>query len=329
MDEDAKKGIWKLITKTVPEAILVTVLVYIGIVFGGGWIYKTLTASEKLDATYVQRVTNRFWLLFGFLTMALIIICLVVYAVSKKKKKSPEASETLPEGKIDAFIVEQDARSRDDKFNNINENVEKSYWVLGVSLTSMVDRETMLKKMARKGMHIRLCMMDPNIAVEDLCLSSVDNKACNLSYLAEKIKNGQMKKEDIKSEFKNMKNCKDMLEMYHILINVLHFNDYYMTDTDYKNRIEDSYKNLKRIKNTIIKDYGHDSFELKVADSFMPMSLTIADAEELCGKMVVEFHLPFTQYKVLFEISKQDNGELFKVFVDFYKTVWERASESE
>lgn len=88
------------------------------------------------------------------------------------------------------------------------------------------------------------------------------------------------------------------------------------------------YVDLKKIKKTIIDQCGQDSFELKVADSFMPMSLTIADAEEECGKMVVEFHLPFTQYKVLFEISKKDNADLFKVFLDFYKTVWKRANQS-
>lgn len=323
MDEDAQKGIWKLITKKVPEEVLLIVIVYVGIVVGGGWLYNTLTANNQLDAEYIKIVTYIFLLMLAIFTT--IMGVRIGYVLKNKKIK---LSETLPEGKIDAFIVEQDARSRDDKFNDINANVQKTYWVLGVSLTSMVDRETMLKKMAQKNIHTKLCMMNPDITVENLCISSVNNETCNLSYLAEKIKSGQMKKEDITLEFKKMNNCKDMLEIYHVLINAIHFNQYYMTDTDYTNRIKDSYKNLKRIRSTITKEHGYDSFELKVADSFMPMSLTIADAEEECGRLVVEFHLPFTQYKVLFEISKKNNGELFDVFVDFYKTVWNRASES-
>lgn len=327
MDEEAKKGIWKIITNKVPETILLLAVIYVGVIFGGGRIYEILTASDKLNQVYVQRVTDISGLLFVALTVAFIVTSLVLYVILRRKeKKGPQA---LPEGKIETFIVEQDARSRDDKFNDINENVKKTYWVLGIGLTSMESRESMLRKMAENHIHIRLCMMDPDIAVENLCLSSVDNETCNLLHLREKFKNGQMKKEDIKSEFKDMPNCKDMLDIYHVLINAMHFNEYYMTDTDYKGRIQVSYKNLKRIKNSIVHKYGSASFELKVTDSFMPMSLTIADAKEEDGRMVVEFHLPFTQYKVWFEISKRDNGELFKVFADFYETVWKRASNSE
>lgn len=328
MSDETKKEIWKLITKTVPEKIILTVLVYCAVVFGGGQIYTKLTENEKLGVEYIQKVTNIFGILFVVTTVVFVAICLYIF-VSKRNKSSIKDGETLPEGKIDAFIVEQDARARDNKFSKINDKVQKSYWVLGVSLTSMVDREATLKKMAKNNVHIKLCMMDPDIAVDNLCLSSMNNETCNLAHLADKIRNGQVNKNDIKSEFNNMNNCHDMLEIYHVLINVLHFNDYYMTDTDYKSRIKDSYKNLKRIKETITNKFGPEAFELKVADSFMPMSLTIADAEEPGGKMVVEFHLPFTQYKVLFEISKQDNDELFKVFVDFYNIVWERANANE
>jgi len=57
------------------------------------------------------------------------------------------------------------------------------------------------------------------------------------------------------------------------------------------------------------------------------MSLTIADADDNQGYMVVEFHLPFTNYKVLFEIKKATNKDLFDVFVNLNKKIWEAANE--
>lgn len=51
--------------------------------------------------------------------------------------------------------------------------------------------------------------------------------------------------------------------------------------------------------------------------------MTITDAESENGRMIVEFHLPFTQFKVLFEIHKTNNLELFDVFVGFYKKIME------
>lgn len=326
MDDGVKKGIWEFIIKKLPGTIVLFLLGYAAVFLVGLKVYKQITASSKLTKKYVEGITSKFLWAFALLFISMVVV-LIIYAVFYffSRKKAPQVAE----GKIDAFIVEQDARSRDNKFNDINDNVQKTYWVLGVGLTSMVDREATLKKMAKCGTKIRLCMMDPDIAVENLCLSSLDNNTCNLIGLAEKIKKGQLQAQDFRSEFSNISNCKDMLGIYHVLINAIHFNEYYVTDTDYKNRIKASYVDLKKIKKTIIDQCGQDSFELKVADSFMPMSLTIADAEEECGKMVVEFHLPFTQYKVLFEISKKDNADLFKVFLDFYKTVWKRANQSE
>lgn len=325
MGDETNKQMWNLIMRKVPETFVLIAFIYIMAVFGLGRIYKTLTENDKLDGKYIQNITYVFFSLVVVLTILFICVCIYVYIKKRKIKKS----EDLPEGKIDAFVVEQDAESRDEKFNDINKNVKKTYWVLGVSLTSMVDREAMLKRMVNNHIHIRLCMMDPDIVVEDLCLSSADNNACNLNYLLEKIKNGQMGMNDIKSEFKDMKNCKDMLEIYHILISAIHFKEYYDTDTDYKNRLMDSYKNLKEIRNTIVQEHEKYFFELGIADSFMPISLTIVDAEEEFGRMVVEFHLPFTQYRVLFEINKEDNNDLFSVFVQFYNIVWERAKKIE
>lgn len=335
MDEETKKGIWNLIMRKVPESIMFIVLIYIMAVFGLGWIYHILTENDKLDAEYIQNITYAVIGIVVVLTIFSIGLCIYIFIKQRKTKQTKNLSEAseqsgdLPEGKIDAFIVEQDAEARDEKYKKINKNVKKTYWVLGVSLNSLSSQESMLKKMANNNIRIRLCMMDPDIVVEDLCLNSLDNDACNLKEVMEKIKNDQIKINDLKEEFENLKNCKDMLEIYHILINVIHFKEYYDTDTDYKNTIKISCQNLKEIRSNIVRKHDQYTFELGIADSFMPMSLTIVDAEEEYGRMVVEFHLPFTQYRVLFEINKKDNDDLFGVFLKFYRIVWERANKSE
>lgn len=344
MDDKTVGKVWEFVRKEVPGPILIVTLIYAAILFGVGWVLKILTSNDKLSSEYHQKIVSiSIW---GIIIITIIYILvligiffwLIIQRKMKKNKNSDkktekiekaESSDGLPEGKIDAFIVEQGAVSRDNKFRDINENVKKTYWVLGIGLTSIESRENKLKKMVEKGMRIRLCMMDPGIAMENLCSNSLNYEVCYLQKLIQKIEKGDISREDIKDELKNIKNCKDLLDIYHVLINAMHFNEYYMTKTDYKGRIQISYENLKRIKNSIVQEYGIDSFKLKVTDSFIPMSLTITDAEEAYGRMVVEFHLPFTQYKVWFEISKADNNELFTVFVDFYETVWKKAKESE
>lgn len=324
--DDVKKDIWGILKTYIPESVILAVAIYIGIMAGGSAVYKTLTDNEKLTEEYIQSLTNNFVLAFIIATVIVILACIFLFI---KKRKNIIKQEELPKGKIDAFIVEQDEPSRDSKFNSINKNVRKTYWVLGVSLTSIVEHEKTLEKMASDNINIRLCMMNPDIAVNNLCLSSIENNACALKRLLEEIKEDTVKMDNVQEKVKNIDNCDNLLTIYHVLINVIHFNEYYVTATDYKERIKNSYDSLKRIRNSIAEKHGQDIIDLRVADSFMPMSLTIADASEENGRMVVEFHLPFTQYKVLFEINRSDNKELFEVFVNFYNVVWTRTQSNE
>lgn len=324
--DDVKKDIWGILKTYIPESVILAVAIYIGIMAGGSAVYKTLTDNEKLTEEYIQSLTNNFVLAFIIATVIVILACIFLFI---KKRKNIIKQEELPKGKIDAFIVEQDEPSRDSKFNSINKNVRKIYWVLGVSLTSIVEHEKTLEKMASDNINIRLCMMNPDIAVNNLCLSSIENNACALKRLLEEIKEDTVKMDNVQEKVKNIDNCDNLLTIYHVLINVIHFNEYYVTATDYKERIKNSYDSLKRIRNSIAEKHGQDIIDLRVADSFMPMSLTIADASEENGRMVVEFHLPFTQYKVLFEINRSDNKELFEVFVNFYNVVWTRTQSNE
>ena len=325
--EARSRHVWDLIKKNVPAPYIIATGVLF-FVFGAGFsaYYKLISNPElSKEKEYILHISNTFKLV-ALVVLGLYIVSLITismfYFFSKKKRK-----ESLPKGEIDAFIVKQDEKSRDEKFNQIYESVTKTYWVLGVSLTSVVEREATLKSMAKKGVKIQICMMNPSIAVKNLCLQCFKEKNCVLSELFEKIKNGSLSMDEIKRELDREDKYKSLLQIYNILIDVAHFNKFYDTSTDYREKVVRSYGDLKNIKNHIIQISGQESFKLAMSNAFIPMSMTIADADTEEGKMIVEFHLPFTQYKVLFEITKVDNKQLFSVFVEFYKKIWRTAND--
>ena len=315
-NEEVKSGLWQIIKSYVPKPIILIILLYIGVVAGGIAIYNTVTGNDKLDEEFIKTATSVFIISFIIITILFLLLCTFLIFIKVKKHR-------IPEGNIEASIVKQNDDARDGKFNDLNKSVKHTYWVLGISLTSIVNREPVLKEMAEKNVKIRICMMNPNIAVENLCLSSIEKNTCLLEDLVEEIKNGLVEKKNIKEKAACKKECKSLLSLYNVLIDVVHFNKYFDTVTDYRGIIAQSYKDLTRIKNSITQKCGEDSFELKTSNSFIPISMTITDADSEDGKMIVEFHLPFTQFKALFEIHKTNNKDLFDVFVGFYKKIME------
>lgn len=341
--KDVKKDFWDMLKNNVPAPFIILGVLYALGVFGGFSAYKTLVSNQSLTEDNRNTITD-FFLRLAFVativTVAIFVVLIIIRIIKKRKSSSKQKSaeenysiqkgpiddtDDLPNGKIEAFIVSQDARSRDDKFNQINQNVKSTYWVLGVSLTSVVERETTLKAMAKKNVKIQICMMNPEIAVNDLCQKSVEENRCILAELIEDIKKESLDKGSIKGRLSCKKECEDLLKLHNVLIDVGHFNSYYDTATDYREKIAKSYKDLHSIQASITTDCGVGIFSLAASNAFIPMSMTVADAETSDGRMIVEFHLPFTHYKVLFEIVKNENEKLFEVFVDFYKKIWERA----
>lgn len=333
LPDNTPKEIWEMIKKYIPQPIILVAVIYILLIIGGKYVYNAITANDKVTSEMYSKYTNVFVVFCISLTVIAFIVGIIICIVKNKNNRKnnkiiPETSE-MPKGKIEAYIVEQDETSRDSMFNEINDNVKKTYWVLGISLTSVVNREATLNKMVKKKKaSIRLCMMNPDIAIDNLCTTSIEKNACILNGLIEEVKNRNIKLEDLKERVADVNECDDLLEIYHILINAIHFNEYYATAINYKETIKNSRDNLLSIKQNIDKRYGEGFFDLRFADSFMPMSLTISDAYEKDGHMIVEFHLPFTQHKVLFELFRDTNEELFEVFVAFYENIWDRAKRA-
>lgn len=248
--------------------------------------------------------------------------------------------------RVNAYIVQsEDAQERDAKFVKINQNVKRTYWVFGTTLNSIVVRhENMLKSMAKKGIEIKLCMMAPAVAAKGVCQSSIKDNKCNLYNICfeyfESMKGSDFDPTDTRKKFRafeknfrkfkrNDKETDDYLSIYNALIDSRHIKEYFSTATDYSQKLQASKKDIFDIITAIQDQYTNTQIDLKTKRSFIPMSITIADAAEEYGELVVEFHVPFTSSKVLIEIDRQEHEELFQVFVRFFKKIWNESDDKD
>ncbi len=326
------KEVYNDLRKDMPTPIfwgIIILVIAVGIVI---WLFKYILDSSIADADKTKYLNC---LLIALACISVIFPIIIIFTLVRhgRRKTSPQTNyndKTEPQGKITAFIVKQNDSSRDQKFQTINQNVKKTYHVLGATLSSLAEdnKETMWRKMANDGVQIKLCMMDPAIAVDDICRLEIEAKTCSLFNLLENAKepDGSIKI-DYQTLLDSARMSNNLLERRHILIHQDQIRSYYKTVTDIIQTVRTSQRNLGLICKSVNKDYGIDTMQLKCTDSFIPISITIADEEDDDnGKMVVEFHLPFTECKVLFELTKKDNGDLFNEFVGFYDAVWETAN---
>ncbi len=362
--EDYKKSIIEYIDKNASVKAVCILGLYGAMSYIAFNVYKGIAALETLSGDSQEKVTLIYWTFFGVLTLIVFILA-VWFIVRDKRKASRELSGGEKEDReiseeadtrtdipdkenmdgesgdnkqkatngIEAFIVEQDDQEREDKFVQINRNPQKEYWVLGVSLSTFPQKEHKLKQWAQKGVDIRLCMLDADMMIDELCKESMEHGCCSIKNLLDSAGKTDITPEKIIEMIRDPKincpqECKDYLELYHVLINSTHFKEYYDTVTNYKGTIQSSHDSLNSTADEIgMDENGNYKLKLGVMDSFLPMSMTIKDYSLDSGTMIVEFHLPFTNKKILFMLDKADKKEMFEEFVEFYKKIWERAKK--
>ena len=333
-----------------PKLLKVLLIVLILVGAGSGFLIYHLSANLSDNQDQLKSLDSLlilFSMIFVFCSLVALVICIgyPIRQIYKKKKYGNAQGADALELKDDqelgqeltAYIIEQGNKkgnlNRDKKFIDINKNVTKTYRVLGTALTSLSGQEGLLTAMADSGIKIRLCAMNPQMAVDDICMREIENKSCYF------VENWQIiQKLDIDAEHiaqileledieKGTLQCQKnhLLDLMHMLIEQDHMKEYYPTSLDYKSRMQTARRDLNIIREKIVKNNGKSAMEIRDADSFIPISMTIADEAEEKGEMIVEFHLPFTDNKIMFFVNKKENEKLFQTFLDFYDTVWERA----
>lgn len=334
MDE-WKKIFIDYIKKYVSIKAVSVVLLYVAMTVILIKMYGMFIAAEDIKEDTLNNITYFFWSVITILTVVCFILGL--FYIIKDKRKGINETEKEQEDKrdvnnrIEAFIIEQDDPERDKKFIEINKNVKKEYWALGVSLSALPKKENKLKQWANSGTDVRLCMLDADMTISELCRESIEHGYCSIKNYMESSDSVTITTEKIlemiqNAEIKCQQDCKDYLALYHVLINSVHFKEYYHTARDYKKTIQSSYTNLKNIADDIGKNKsGQYKLQLRFVDSFVPLSMTVKDASLDTGSMIVEFQLPFTNKKILIMLDKAEKEEMFNEFVELYKEVWERA----
>lgn len=356
MNESETKLIKELFTEFKNEfpklLLLILIFLILGMVGSGVLFCQILDVRDELKSA--EQLMILFAVIFVICFLGIIGICIGCFITKLRQNKKQgtkqstacEAADQNKNGsqktlgkqelgqKLTAYIIEQGnyqgSLDRDQKFIDINRNVTKTYSVLGTALTTLSEKENMLREMAENGVKIRLCTMNPRMTVDDICIQEIKNQSC---YFIEYSKRqmSDMDAESISQILETIKNgtqqCqnKHLLNLMHMLIEKEHMKEYYATSLDYETRIIQARHNLDTIQEKIIEKHGAKAMEIRDADSFIPISMTIADEKEEKGEMIVEFHLPFTYHKILFFVNRTENSQLFQTFMDFYEIVWRRA----
>lgn len=292
-------------------------------------LLEMLLNTTKIDSKILNISTCVIIIIMFALTCTLIIG--LAFWLSKNKKeglffKSLYWKDSAKQ--VETHIIEaSDDKSRNEIYLNVNQEVKKSYRVYGTSLHSIAsNHEEMLLKMADNNINIQLCMMNPAITEDELCKNIIESNSCVIyNLLKEKFNSEEELKRTIMTEIDN---CSPSMNEYDIYISSSYIKSYFNTAIDYRNRLKASYEDLKAIVDKIKNsENGNNNAKIKIMNSFIPISITIADAEEDTGKMVVEFYIPYTSNRVLIELNKNKNKSLFEGFLEFYNSLWNQAYE--
>lgn len=261
------------------------------------------------------------WIALIFLGINVILLITSGFVLSIKNRRTLKDNYSK---KVSAYVFDlQDDQKRDEMFSELDRDVEHTYWVLGSSLNSLTsdEGERKIKKFLRKGIDIKLIMMDPRISSADLYCNSED--FCHIyRFVKDKITDPIIR-EDLLKELKSQLNHHEDSTKKLVVLNT-YLNEYFET-TDYEQRIKFSSKALESIRKDL--DPNQTRIEARMTQALMSVSLTIVDAEFETGKMIVEFHLPFTQSRVMLKLIKKENQEVFDSLKKFYSTVLEKSEK--
>lgn len=321
-NETIKEKIFDLVVKHIPIQIIFSICMYCVLLYGCYKIWFSIINGETIKDEDKNNYLSAVLAIMFILTI-LFIISIIILIIRQRKKVKKEDSKDLNESdtKIVAHIIDaSNDKARNGIYLNVNQGVQKSYKVYGTSLHSIAnDHEDMLLKMAENNVNIKLCMMNPDITDDELCKKLIEKDLCVMSKFFDAEENSMDNFKEKKS--KVLKNYNDPLNKLKIYISTCYIKDYFNTATDYKQRLKSSYEDLNAIVMKI-KNKGHDEAEIRIKNSFIPISITIADAENEFGKMVVEFYIPYTSKRVLIELNKQQHENLFNGFLEFYESLW-------
>ncbi len=202
-------------------------------------------------------------------------------------------SKQEDEGMIEVMIVNHHSTIRHNQFGTLKDKVSESTLMMGIGITSVTDENSYLESILNKGHYVRLLMIDPKV---------------------------------IKKHFR------DINDTYNIVVKNQHVDEYFKR-VNYCTLVQLSYDRvLQFIKARKSKEPRRGQIELKVVNSFIPMSLTSINEQAINKnpnvkdrELIAEFLLPFSEKRILLKLSEESDGEIYKSFISSVEGVWDNA----
>lgn len=213
--------------------------------------------------------------------------CSIPFETSAKLMLSGSSS-------IPANIVTHLSTERREAFLEMNKRAQKSLSIYGIGITSVSKETEMFDRILKGGGKIRLCMVAPDIFKSNLCKPGPDGGV--LSCLLDKL---------------------------NFCIYGDHMNAYMRKE--YYEDMRRSYVRLKEYKESSGDFEG--TFEIRVLESFIPLSINIIneDAEE--AELIVEYNMPFTSKRLLMCLDKKGSDRYYKEIKEIFDIIWGKAVE--
>lgn len=193
---------------------------------------------------------------------------------------------------IPANIVTHLSLGRREAFLEMNKRAKRSLSIYGIGITSVSKEKEMFDRILKDGGKIRLCMVAPDIFKSDLCKPGPDGgvSGCLLDKLNFCIYGDHMNAYMRKEYYEDMRRSYDRLKEY-----------------------KESSKDLE------------GTFEVKILESFIPLSINIINEDTEEAELIVEYNMPFTSKRLLMRLDKKGSDRYYKEIKKIFDIIWEKA----
>lgn len=197
-----------------------------------------------------------------------------------------------------AKIVSNQSPERNIAFYQMNDRAEYSLSIYGIGITSVSKNTELFDKILNSGGTVKLCMINPNVFKMKNCSAS--------------------------SNINTNEECCD-IEHSQFCIYAEHIDRYVR-----KEYYEDIQRSYRRIKEYIQQAKSlKGQFEVKLLNSFIPMSINIINEETEKAELIVEYNMPFSSKRLLLDLNVKEHNEYFLQIKEIFNNIWNMAEDFE
>lgn len=245
---------------------------------------------------------------------------LMEYFAKLFRKEKQQISPKLNPNVINADVVGHDSNERQNYFDRFYPNIDSgdTLRVMGTGVTSFLSRKERIKGLLKGGSHIQLLLINNHIIKGDFqCSSDEFIQKVNVAFEETKVYAPTGTK--VHCPLYNTK----------FLIDTKHFNKYHNREKekDYHKKIQDSIKLIQEYQEEFEKENFVGTITAKHFNSFVPLSISAIFNDKVNdNELIAEFILPFSENRIIFNSTKEDNPKVYKIFMDFFTSTWENSN---